>query len=294
MKIIVCAKQIRHTYTRTGINPDTRYINPEDSIFRVNPYDEAATELALRLKETIKNTEISLLTLGDMISESQMRRCLATGADHLYQVSFKGLEDTDSLSQPDPWVKANLISQAAKSLGADLILCGKQSLDRTSGQVGALVAQQLNLPFVSAITDLSFDVEQGLFKAVRSAGRGVRQIMECRLPAVFSVELGPELRMPTIEAVKSADAYDIRTPDIGMQTVPARTVCKHIFQPKPRPRLLQTPDNNLNSFYRILQLMAGSTVEKKGLMLTGSIESQVEGIISFLKENDFIDSEKAI
>ncbi|MCA1795223.1 MAG: hypothetical protein LC660_15380 [Desulfobacteraceae bacterium] len=55
MNIIVCVKQICYTYARTGKNPDTKYINPEDSIFRINPYDEAATELALRVKETAGN-----------------------------------------------------------------------------------------------------------------------------------------------------------------------------------------------------------------------------------------------
>ena len=294
MKIIVCAKQIRYTYARTGINPDTKYINPEDSIFRVNPSDEAATELALRLKEIVGNTEISLLTLGEMISEVQLRRCLATGPDHLYRVNFNGDKTSDPLCQPDPWVKADLIAQVAKSLDADLILCGKESLDRASGQVGALVAQQLNLPFVSAITDLSFDKESSLFKVRRSAGRGVREIIECALPAVFSVDLGAELRLPTIEARKLADAYEIRTPNIGKETIEAKMTCKDIFQPRPRPRLIPPPDSTLNAFDRVLQLLAGSRVEKKGEMLTGSTESQVEGIINFLKENEFIESEKAI
>ncbi len=294
MKIIVCAKQICYTYTRTGNDPDTKYVNPEDSIFRVNPYDEAATEIALRLQDIVGDTQIDLLTLGDMISEDQLRRCLATGPDHLYQIDFNGHKDPDPFSQPDPWVKADLISQAAKSLNTDLILCGKESLDRASGQVGALVAQQLNLPFVSAIIDLSFDKESNMVKVQRSAGKGVREFIECALPAVFSVDLGVELRLPTIEKRKEADAYDIRTPDISAKTIAAKIICQDIFQPIPRPRISQTPDSALNSYDRVLQLLAGSTVEKKGEMLTGSTESQVEGIINFLKENKFIESQKTI
>ncbi|MCA1795222.1 MAG: hypothetical protein LC660_15375 [Desulfobacteraceae bacterium] len=199
-------------------------------------------------------------------------------------------KDTDPFSQPDPWVKANLISQAAKSLEADLVLCGKESLDRASGQVGALVAGQLDWPFVSAITDLSFDKETRLVSVLRSAGRGVREMIECPLPAVFSVELGAELRLPTIEKRKLADACDIRTPDITPETIPGKIICQDIFQPKPRPRLIQTPDSSLNAFDRILQLLAGSRIEKKGELLTGSTTSQVEGIIRFLKNNEFIES----
>ncbi|QTA81451.1 Electron transfer flavoprotein subunit beta N-terminal domain-containing protein [Desulfonema limicola] len=294
MKIIVCTKQIRYTYARTGKNPDMKYINPEDSIFRVNPYDEAATELALRLRDTVGNVEISLLTLGDMIAEYQLRRCLAAGPDHLFQADFNGHKNPDPLSQPDPWVKADLIARAAKSIGADLILCGKESMDRASGQVGALIAQQLDLPFVSAITDLSFDRETNKAEVQRSAGRGVREFIECALPAVFSVDLGPDLRLPTVEARKKADAYKIRTPDVGTETIHAKITCKDIFQPRPRPKIIPAPDSSLNAFDRILQLLAGSKVEKKGEMLTGSTQSQVEGIINFLKENKFIESEKAI
>ena len=66
MKIIVCAKQIRHTYARTGTLPETHYISPEDSIYRIDPHDEAALELALGLKDQRENSTITLLTLGPM------------------------------------------------------------------------------------------------------------------------------------------------------------------------------------------------------------------------------------
>ncbi|MFK5954591.1 MAG: hypothetical protein QM498_16170 [Desulfobacterium sp.] len=294
MKIIVCVKQIKYTYTRTGQDLDTKYINPEDSIFRINLYDEAAIELALRLKDMDSNTEITLLTLGDMIAEVELRRCLATGPDHLYQAVFYGHKDSDPLSQPDPRVKADLISKVAKSLGADLILCGKESMDRANGQVGALVAQQLDLPFVSAITDFSFEQGRRVFNVQRSAGRGVREVIECALPAVFSVDLSAELRLPTVEARKKADAYEIRVPDVGEEAIPAKINCKKIFQPRPRPRIIPVPDSSLDAYDRVLQLLSGSNVEKKGEMLTGSTESQVRGIINFLKENEFIESKSPV
>ena len=90
MKIIVCAKQIRHTYARTGTSPESHYIRPEDGVYRVNPHDEAALELALRLKDEDENTTVVLLTLGPMIAEDEIRRCLAAGADDLYQIQLSG------------------------------------------------------------------------------------------------------------------------------------------------------------------------------------------------------------
>ena len=159
MKIIVCAKQIRHTYARTGTSPESHYICPEDNVYRVNPHDEAALELALRLKDEHENITVVLLTLGPMIAEDEIRRCLAAGADDLVQINANGQPPSsgprsDPLDQADPWVKSDLMARAVKELNGDLVLCGKASLDKGSGQVGALLAHRLDLPFVSAITDL--------------------------------------------------------------------------------------------------------------------------------------------
>ena len=295
MKIIVCAKQIRHTYARTGKSPESDYIGPEDGIYRVNPYDEAALELALRLNDEDDNITVTLLTLGPMIAEEEMRRCLATGADNLYQINVHASpsSDSDPLNQPDPWVKSDLMARAVKELNGDLILCGKESLDKGSGQVGALLAHRLDLPFVSAITDLSMADNGGMLKVQRSAGRGVREIIECRLPAVFSVDLGPDLRLPKFVGRPWAETYNPRQLDYGADVAAPKLVCTRRYQPRPRPKLVNAPDSRQHAYERIMQLLTGSTVEKKGEMLTGNPESQVEGIIAFLKTNGFLESDSA-
>ncbi|MGD9222076.1 MAG: hypothetical protein PVH22_02445, partial [Desulfobacteraceae bacterium] len=172
MKIIVCAKQIQHCYARTGTSPESHYIRPEDSICRVDPHDEAALELALQLKDEFEKITVVLLSLGPMIAENEIRRCLAAGADDLVQINFNGQppSERDPLDQPDPWVKSDLMARAVKELRGDMVLCGKASLDKGSGQVGALLAQRLDLPFVSAITDLSLDKASGTLQVQRSAG----------------------------------------------------------------------------------------------------------------------------
>ena len=48
MRIVVCIKQIVHTYVRTGMDPERNYLTPEDSLLRVNPHDERAVEMASR------------------------------------------------------------------------------------------------------------------------------------------------------------------------------------------------------------------------------------------------------
>jgi electron transfer flavoprotein beta subunit len=293
MKIIVCAKQIRHTYARTGVSPESHFISPEDGVYRVNPHDEGALELALRLKDECENITVTLLTLGPMIAQHEIQRCMATGADDLYQIKVKGQSplDRDPLDQPDPWVKSDLMARAVRELRGDLVLCGKESLDKSSGQVGALLAHRLDLPFVSAITNVSMDESIGTLQVQRSAGRGVREIIECRLPAVFSVDLGPDLRLPKFAQRQWAKTYTHRQLDYGADVDAPKIVCTHRFQPRPRPKIVSAPDSRLHAYERIMQLLSGSKVEKKGEILTGSPDSQVEGIIAFLKANGFLESD---
>ncbi len=289
MKIIVCTKQLRHTYARTGKSPESNYISPEDNIFRVNPYDEAALELALRLKDANADVEVVLLTMGPMVAQAEMQRCLATGADGLVQIPLGSREDP--LDQPDPRTKADLLAKAITELEGQLVLCGKASLDKGSGQVGALLAHRLNLPFVSAITDINLNVADGQLQVQRSAGRGVREIIVCQSPAVFSVDLGPELRLPKFSRRQWVDAYTPRQLEIGAGPGAPGMVCTHRFQPRPRPKIVPPPDSRLHAYERVLQLLTGSKVEKKGEMLTGDPASQVDGIIAFLGANGFLESE---
>jgi electron transfer flavoprotein beta subunit len=290
MKIIVCAKQIRHTYARTGTSPESHYICPEDGVYRVNPHDEAALELALRLKDQHENTSVVLLTLGPMIAEDALRRCMATGADDLYQIPVNGPAPlaSDPLNQPDPWVKSDLLARAVNRIRGDLVLCGKASLDKGSGQVGALLAHRLDRPYVSAITDLHMDPSGDALQVQRSAGRGVREIIECRLPAVLSVDLGPDLRLPRFAERQWARTYIPRKLSLGADVDAPKVVCTRRFQPRPRPKIVPAPDSRLHAYERVMRLLTGSRVEKKGEMLTGSPESQVEGIIAFLKANGFL------
>lgn len=292
MKIIVCIKQVQYAYARTGMSPETLYLDPKDNIYRINPHDEAALELALRLKDASEHTSVTLLTLGPMIAENEVKRCLATGADDLYHIAVpnQGTSDSDPLDQPDPWVKSVLLARAVKELGGDLILCGKASVDKANGQVAALLAHRLERPFVSAITDLSLVESGDMLQVQRSAGRGVREVIQCASPAVFSVDLGTDLRLPKFSKRQWAEDYQPRQLDYGNDVDAPRIVCKNRFQPRPRPKIVPPPDSRQHAYDRVMQLLTGSTVEKTGEMLTGSLESQVDGILDFLEANGFLES----
>jgi len=284
MKILVCIKQIRHVYARSGRDPSTRFLAPEDEIDMVNPYDEVALEMALRLKEILGDAEVILLSLGPMTAESEVRRCLGMGADRLLQI--------ESDPAMEPWRKSFFLAKAAQEVGAGLVLCGKESLDRKSGQVGAYVAHRLGLPFVSAVVAVTINLLKGIVEAERSAGRCRREMIQCSLPAVLSVDMGLDVRLPRFEDKRKALGAPVEKRFYPSQGDPARTLVRATYPPRPRPKKVFTPDSRLNAFERIQQLLMGSRVEKKGALLTGSLESQVEGILSFLRSHGFIGTEK--
>jgi len=297
MHIIVCTKQIRHTYTRTGRSPESHFINAEDSVYRINPHDEAALELALRLKDKDNQTTVSLLTMGPLIAPEGILRCLAAGADDLIQINAAEqvpqegeTSEPDPLDQPDPRIKSKILARAVTELDGDLVLCGKASLDKGNGQVGALMAMLLDRPFVSAISDLACSETEGVLQVQRSAGRGVREIIQCPTPAVLSVDLGTNLRFPTFSRRQWAEGHKPRQLNYNEDSDTPKAIFTRRFQPRPRPKIVPPPDSRLSAYERVMQLLTGSTVEKKGEILTGTTESQVKGIITFLETNGFLES----
>ena len=187
MKIAVCIKQVRHCYARSGHDPARHYLAAEDEVRLINPCDEAAMNLAVRLKEQTPGGEILALTLGPLIAPDALMGVLALGADHWYRIPAGAGADT--------WGRASLLAAALRELAPDLILCGQESLDGRTGAMGAFVAGMLGLPLVSPVEDL--EVEGGRAKVRRYAGRGRREIVACALPAVLGVEMGAvELRLP--------------------------------------------------------------------------------------------------
>ncbi len=267
------------------MEPETWFLTPEDKVYRVNPYDEAAVQIAAKIKRTSGRMEVLLLTLGSLVAERELRRCAAmVEADGLFQI--------DSDGDLDPWGKSDLLAQAVRRIGADLVLCGKESIDTRRGQVGAFLAHSLGFSFVASIKELDISREGATAIVERSAGRGLREILESSLPAVFSVDMGGhDLLLPAYEEKKRADGLPVQTlrfREGGLSKI--RRVGLH--PPRPRPKRIPAPGSCLPAFERIRQLLSQSRIAKKGMMLSGSPESQVESVVSFLQDHSFLKSKK--
>lgn len=283
MNIVVCIKQIEQVYARSGMDPERHFLTPMDHVVRVNPYDEAALEAALRIKDRVPGAKILLLTLGPMIAEKELRRCLALGADVLYHI--------DTALILDSHAKSKQLASVAGQLGADLILCGKESIDRQNGQIGAFVASHLNYPLVSAIVDLEYFADENRVVATRSCGRGVREKVSCPMPAVLSVDMGMyTYRVPNHADLETARAVPVQSIVGPVESSDLTVSVSQTMPPRPRPKQEPAPDSGLPAIERIQQLLTGSKIAKKGQMLEGEPDELVTGIMDYLIENGFVDA----
>lgn len=290
MKIVVCVKQIHFIYARTGKDPKTHFIAGEDVIDIVNPYDELAVEEAIRIKEKLRSAEVILITLGDLFAEKALRRCLAMGADRLIQVN------DPAFAKMDPWSTSVSLAKAMERLGPDLIFCGKEALDENAGEVGAYLAELLCRPYVSCVVGLELLPNTNEVRVSRALGRGDKEVVECSLPALFSVEKGlSEPRYPALPNLLWALDQKIECWDrefLGLKTsdIQPMTEVVEVHYPTPRPKEIAVPDSRLSAFERVLTLLAGSKTEKKGQILEGPPDAMASEVVRFLIENELIEA----
>ncbi len=289
MKIVVCIKQINYIYARTGRDPSTHFISEEDRINIVNPYDEVAVEEAIQVKENNKgDSEVILITLGDLIAERALRRCFAMGADKLIQINHP------CFGQLDSWGTSVILAKAIERLKPDLVFCGKEAIDENSGQVGAYLAELLGIPYVSCVVGLELLSYRKKARIHRALGKGDKEVVECEVPALFSVDRGlNDPRYPTLPNLLRAlkqkiESWGPELFDLTLDDLKPMTEVLEINYPRPRPKRTVAPDSHLNGYERTLFLLSGSRVEKAGLILEGSPEELVSGTIQFLNEKGII------
>jgi electron transfer flavoprotein beta subunit len=201
MKIALCIKQVPDTAVRVKIARDGK-IDASGVEYVINPYDEYALEEAVRLKEQITGSEITLISIGPEKAQQMILKALAIGADKAVHLKV------DNIPQ-DPLTIAKVLAEELKGGAYDVIFFGKKAVDNDNHQVGAIVAELLNLPCVTACTH--YEVKDGKVTAYREIEGGV-EVYEVQLPAVFTQEKGPhEPRYPQLRELIAARRKSIAT-----------------------------------------------------------------------------------
>ena len=220
-RIVVAIKQVPDT-TQVRVDPDTGTLIREGVPFIMNPFDTHAIEEALRIKDLF-GCAVTVLTMGPPNSVATLRKCLAMGADDAILISDRAFGGADTLATS--FVLAEAIRRSGQERGrVDLVICGKQTIDGDTAQVGPGIATRLGL------SQLTLEGRREVIRApLPSLLTVVREINQ---PRYSSVTRRIAAETPTLE-VWDNTFLQLPANKIGLKGSP--TNVKRIFAPERQP-----------------------------------------------------------
>lgn len=204
MKFYVCIKQVPDVYAPLQIK-DGKLIQDADRNV-LNAYDASALEEALVLKEE-HGGEVEVVLVGPEKGAETLRKGLAMGADKGTHIVTNGDSDNDS------YVYANVLASFFEDKEYDFISCGKQSQDSDAGLTGSMLADLLNLPYVTNAVGLTFDNGSLTVKRQGDAGQEI-----ITLPSPGLVTCSNDMnepRIPSLKGIMQSKRKPVETISVG-------------------------------------------------------------------------------
>ncbi len=194
MKILVCISKTPDTTAKIAFSDNNSKFAADGVQWILNPYDEwYALVRAIELKETDANAVIHLINVGTADNDPIIRKALALGGDEAIRVNAES---------HDSFYIASQIAAVAKDGGYDLVLTGKETIDYNGSSIGGMVAELLDLPYISLATKLTLD---GASATVNREIEGGEETNKVALPVVVSCQKGmAEQRIPNMKGIMGA------------------------------------------------------------------------------------------
>ena len=268
MHIVVCVKMVPDT-TQVKIDPVTNTLVREGVPFITNPYDTNAVEEAIRFKDRY-NAYVTAISMGPPAAESVLRRALALGADEGILLSDRAFGGADTLATSTTLAAA--IKKISETRPVDIIICGKQTIDGDTAQVGPGIARRLDIPQLTLVDQIiSVNHAQRTIK-VRRKLESYHEIVESKLPVLLTVEREINTpRYPTVPGRLDAEVAPIQIWSNAVLKLDPNTI-----------GLLGSPTQVRRIF---------APERKKGEVILGEGENKgvaINTIFTKLKEWDFI------
>lgn len=193
MKLLVCVSKTPDTTARIAFTNGNTEFDTNGVQYIMNPYDEwYALVRALELKEQVGGT-VTIINVGPSTNDAVIRKGLAIGADNAVRIDTV---PNSSLSV------AKQIAAHAKAENYDMVLLGKESIDYNGSEVGAMIAELLDMPFISYGTKMDVD---GNTATIERDIEGGTEVVELATPFVLSAAKGmAEQRIPNMRGIMMA------------------------------------------------------------------------------------------
>jgi len=240
MKILVCISKTPDTTAKIAFTDNNTKFAEAGVQFIINPYDEwYALVRAIQIKEADASTQIHLINVGGTDSEPVIRKALALGGDEAIRVNA---------TSQDSYYIASQIAEIAKQNSYDLIFTGKETIDYNGSSIGGMVAELLDLPYVSLAT--KFEVSATTATITREIDGG-EEVNEVQLPVVVSCQKGmAEQRIPNMKGIMGARTKPLKV--VEPVTVDALTSVVSFELPPPKAGVKLVPADNPEELVRLL------------------------------------------
>jgi len=227
VKILVPIKRVPDPQTTINVKADGSGIVTDNVKFVINPFCEIAIEEALRIKENQGGAEVVLVSIGQKVSQEQLRTGLAMGADRAILVG------TDEAVEPA--LAAAVLKKLIEQEQPDLVMLGKQAIDGDSNQTGQLLAAALDWPQATFASKVVFSDDKKEITVTREVDGGLETVAFA-LPGIVTTDLRLNepryASLPGIMKARKKELKEIPLAELGIDASPRVKTVK--IQPPPK------------------------------------------------------------
>ena len=257
MNVVVCLKQVPGT-TEVKIDPQTNTLIRQGIENVINPFDTYALEEGVRIRERCGG-KVTVISMGPPQAEAALREAISLGVDEAILLSDKAFAGADT------WATAYTLSQAIAKLGQyDVVICGRQTVDGDTGQVGPELAEMLGIPFVAYVSQIEVMTDERM-RVQRMVEEG-HEVVESPLPAVITVV--KEINVPRLPSLRGIARS--RSASVPVWTVAEMGVDESMV-------------GLAGSFTKVIKVFFPQRVCQSEIF-QGEMESQVDCLIGKLKD----------
>ena len=184
-KILVCIKVVAEPESGFTINNEKKTVTAnENSVFRMNRYDEFALEEALLIQEKFTESEITVISIGPAHVKDAFKRAIEMGAADAYFIE-KDIQEFHSSR-----VTAGLIADFASNHNYDLILTGVMAEDTMLGQTGPMIASLLDYSCATSVIEQNIDPDKKSIRVKREIDALSHEMVTLKLPVLLTIQSG--------------------------------------------------------------------------------------------------------
>ena len=229
MKSIVFIKRVPSTTTQVRIQ-DGVSLDPSGVEFELNPYDDFAVEEALQQREKAGEGAVTAVSFGTADARKELLTVLAKGADEAL------LLESDQAPAVDGATTASILADAVRGKEFDILLFGKQAVDRDQHGVGPAVATLLGVPCISEVVEIK--IEGGTVQAKREVEGGHEEV-EAPLPCAITCHKGlNEPRFANLKGIMAAKKKPLETVQVEIPAPKVEVLAMEFPPERPEGRII--------------------------------------------------------